>query len=248
MSSVSNDSQIAQLLNPTTQPTDYPIVSADVVSSSLDHAILTDSTGRSFILPSEESIHGITPELGEKVTALVINDHTQPAIVSLTHPGIIGSAAALFVPELRTGQLRIMSYSRIPGVRAKIAVASTTPDVDPLMTFLGRRANRIKALTNFLKGERIDAIVWHGDREQFLKNAFAPAEVSWVKVFDREAVVAVPGHLVSSGVGEGGLNSALAGRLTGYHVSVVNADTTTPDTIVLEDVLSSIASVPSSAH
>jgi transcription antitermination factor NusA-like protein len=52
-----------------------------------------------------------------------------------------------------------------------------------------------------------------------------PVEVIDVYVQRENAIVMVEEHQLSGGIGEGGLNAQLAGRLTGLYVQVVKAGT-----------------------
>jgi transcription antitermination factor NusA-like protein len=49
----------------------------------------------------------------------------------------------LEVPEIEDGLLEIKAAARDPGVRAKIAVKSNDPRVDPIGTCVGMRGSRV---------------------------------------------------------------------------------------------------------
>jgi N utilization substance protein A len=101
-----------------------------------------------------------------------------------------------------------------------MAVAATIEALDPVAATVGKSANRVRALSGLLDGERLDVVAWHGDVSQYLVNAFAPAEVSAVTLHATKATVAVARHLMPAAVGERGLNALLAGQLTGVTVEV----------------------------
>jgi N utilization substance protein A len=67
-------------------------------------------------------------------------------------------------------------------MRAKIAVKSNDPRVDPIGTCVGMRGSRVTAVTNELAGERVDIILWSADPAQFVIGALAPAEVQSIVV------------------------------------------------------------------
>jgi hypothetical protein len=67
-------------------------------------------------------------------------------------------------------------------MRAKIAVKSNDPRVDPIGTCVGMRGSRVTAVTNELSGERVDIILWSADPAQFVIGALAPAEVQSIVV------------------------------------------------------------------
>jgi hypothetical protein len=83
------------------------------------------------------------------------------------------------VPEVsEEGIVEIKAAARDPGMRAKIAVKSNDPRVDPQGTCIGVRGTRVTAVTNELNGERVDIVLWSPDPAQFVINALAPAEVN----------------------------------------------------------------------
>ena len=117
-----------------------------------------------------------------------------------------------------------MGLARSPGVRAKIAVAATVDGLDPVATIVGRGANRVRALSSLLGGERLDVVAWHGDVSVYLQNAFAPAAVNKITTLSpRDLEVMVPRHQMAAAVGERGLNASLAGQLVGVNVTVIPA-------------------------
>ena len=86
------------------------------------------------------------------------------------------------MPVIEEGLLEIKAAARDPGMRAKIAVKSNDPRIDPIGTCVGMRGSRVQAVTGELAGERVDIILWSADPAQFVINALAPAEVSSIIV------------------------------------------------------------------
>lgn len=212
---------IEELLSFTETPDNRPTATGTVTAVSPNGAAVTLRDGRSAILPLGEAPSQKLPAVGTTHDFLELDDSNEIIILSLTHPSLVAALMAGVVPELRSGQLQVLGVSRLPGVRAKVAVAATDEDLDPVAAVVGRAANRVKFLSDRLNGERVDIIPWHEDRVQLLRNAFAPAEVSSVAMDGRRAAVSVPPHRMSAAVGRGGLNASLAGRLAGMRVTVV---------------------------
>jgi N utilization substance protein A len=52
----------------------------------------------------------------------------------------------------------ILGAARDPGVRAKIAVRSNEPRIDPGGACVGMRGSRVQAVSNEIAGERVDII------------------------------------------------------------------------------------------
>ncbi|HBF99111.1 MAG TPA: transcription termination/antitermination protein NusA, partial [Alphaproteobacteria bacterium] len=67
------------------------------------------------------------------------------------------------VPEIYDGIIEIKAVARDPGSRAKIAVISSDPSIDPVGACVGMRGSRVQAVVNELQGEKIDIIQWNPD-------------------------------------------------------------------------------------
>jgi N utilization substance protein A len=80
-------------------------------------------------------------------------------------------------PEVAEGIVVIKSAAREPGIRAKIAVASSDPDVDPVGACVGVKGARVQNVVQELRGEKVDIVPWDGDETRFVCNSLAPAEV-----------------------------------------------------------------------
>ncbi|HKJ77667.1 MAG TPA: transcription termination/antitermination protein NusA, partial [Gammaproteobacteria bacterium] len=117
----------------------------------------------------------------------------------------------------------IMSASRDPGLRAKIAVRSNDPRIDPVGACVGMRGSRVQTVTNELNGERVDIILWDDNPAQFVVNAMSPADVVSI-VVDEDAHsmdVAVGEEQLSQAIGRNGQNVRLASELTGWELNVM---------------------------
>ena len=57
------------------------------------------------------------------------------------------------MPEIEEGLPEIKVAARDPGSRAKIAVKSNDPRVDPIGTCVGMRGSRVQAVTGELAGK-----------------------------------------------------------------------------------------------
>jgi N utilization substance protein A len=117
-----------------------------------------------------------------------------------------------------------MQVAREPGGRAKIAVASKDPDVDPVGACVGMKGTRVQAVVQELRGEKIDIVTWDGDPAKFICNALSPAEIIRVIVDEtnRSMEVVVPDDQLSLAIGKRGQNVRLASRLTGWKLDVTS--------------------------
>lgn len=126
------------------------------------------------------------------------------------------------VPEIAEGIVQIMGAAREPGVRAKIAVASSDADIDPVGACVGMKGSRVQNVVQELRGEKIDIIPWHVDQAKFVCNALAPAEISRVIIDESNAAmeVIVPDEFLSIAIGKRGQNVRLASKLTNWRLDV----------------------------
>jgi N utilization substance protein A len=148
-------------------------------------------------------------------------------MLSRTAPEFIMKLFELEVPEIEEGLLEIKAAARDPGLRAKIAVVSHDPRIDPIGTCIGLRGSRVTSVTNELAGERVDIIHWSADPAQYVINALAPAEVSSIVVDeDRHAMdVVVDEEQLAMAIGRGGQNVRLASELTGWELNIMSRET-----------------------
>jgi len=147
-------------------------------------------------------------------------------ILSRTAPQFIMKLFELEVPEIEDGLLEIKSAARDPGVRAKIAVKSNDPRVDPIGTCVGMRGSRVTAVTNELSGERVDIVLWSADPAQFVIGALAPAEVSSIVVDEEKHSmdVVVDEANLAIAIGRSGQNVRLASELTGWTINLMTVE------------------------
>ena len=144
--------------------------------------------------------------------------------VSRTSKELLIELFKLEVPEIGEGLIQILGAARDPGLRAKIAVRSEDPRIDPVGACVGMRGSRVQAVSNELGGERVDIILWDENPAQFVINAMSPAEVVSILV-DEDAGsmdVAVVEEQLSQAIGRNGQNVRLASQLTGWELNVMN--------------------------
>ena len=147
-------------------------------------------------------------------------------ILSRTVPEFLVKLFELEVPELEDGLLEIKAAARDPGSRAKIAVKSNDPRIDPIGTCVGMRGSRVQAVTSELAGERVDIVLWNPDPAQFVINALAPAEVSSIVVDEEKHSmdIVVEEENLAQAIGRTGQNVRLAGDLTGWELNIMTPD------------------------
>lgn len=143
-------------------------------------------------------------------------------IVSRTHPGLVKRLFELEVPEIHDGTVEIMSISREPGSRTKIAVKSTAENVDPVGACVGQKGSRVQAVVDELRGEKIDIIKWSKEPSEFIAASLSPSKVTSIEINEAEksARVVVPDYQLSLAIGKEGQNARLAAKLTGWKIDI----------------------------
>lgn len=140
-----------------------------------------------------------------------------------TAPEFLIELFKLEVPEVGQGLIEVLSAARDSGLRAKIAVKSNDPRLDPVGACVGMRGSRVQSVSNELAGERIDIILWDDNPAQYVINAMSPAAVTSIVVDeDKNSMdIAVEDEKLSQAIGRGGQNVKLASQLTGWELNVM---------------------------
>src|SRR5437588_5139927 len=190
------------------------------------------------ILPEREQILGERYNPGDRIRAYVLEVRRTakgPQIsLSRTHPGYLARLFQTEIPEIQEGVVLVKATAREAGERAKVAVASTKRDVDPIGACVGLRGTRIQVISRELRGEKIDIIEWSNDPASFVARALSPAKVSSVTIAEEPdpeggaapgdtqtaALVVVPDNQLSLAIGKKGQNARLAAKLTGMRIDI----------------------------
>ncbi len=178
------------------------------------------------VLPSKEQIPREIFRQGDRIRAFVLEvkkiSKGPQVILSRTHPHFLIKLFLFEVPEIGDGVVSIINAAREPGSRAKIAVISKNPDVDPVGACVGMKGSRVQNVVQELRGERIDIIPWNMDPAKFVVNALAPAIISKVIIdqSNRNMEVIVPDDQLSLAIGKRGQNVRLASKLTNWRIDV----------------------------
>ena len=163
---------------------------------------------------------------GDRVRAFindVIKSTTQPQIVlSRTCPDFLIKLFEMEVPEIYEGIVKIISAAREPGSRAKIAVVSNDPNVDPVGACVGMKGSRVQSVVNELRGEKIDIVPYAENPAKFVCNSLAPAEITKV-IIDEEnhsMQIIVADDQLSLAIGKKGQNVRLAVQLSTWRLDI----------------------------
>ncbi|NEX19570.1 transcription termination/antitermination protein NusA [Thiorhodococcus mannitoliphagus] len=180
------------------------------------------------LVPRDHVIPRESVRPGDRLRGYLYDVRSEPKgpqlFVSRTAPELLIELFKLEVPEVGEGLIQILGAARDPGSRAKIAVRTSDPRIDPVGACVGMRGSRVQAVSNELNGERVDIILWDDNPAQFVINAMSPADVVSI-VIDEEARsmdVAVKEENLAQAIGRFGQNVRLATQLSGWELNVMN--------------------------
>ncbi len=191
-------------------------------------SIVVDLGRTEAFIPYKEQIPGEQYKPGDRIEGYILE------VKQLTRgPQIIMSRACeqymikLFeqhVPELSDGTIEIIRVAREAGARAKMAVVSKDPSVDPVGACVGMKGTRVEAVRQELKGEKIDIFPYEEEITRLAVNALLPAEISRVFLdeVNREMEVVVPDDQLSLAIGKKGQNVRLAGKILGWKLDILS--------------------------
>ena len=178
------------------------------------------------ILPEKEQVPRERYRQGDRIRAYIVSvemtSRGPQIVLSRTHPGMLAKLFEQEVPEIYEGIVEVKGAAREPGGRAKIAVSSRDPDVDPVGACVGMKGTRVQAVVQELRGEKIDIVHWTADQAEYVCRALAPAKVSKIIIDDEghNMEVVVPDDQLSLAIGKKGQNVRLASRLAGWRIDV----------------------------
>ena len=184
------------------------------------------------ILSVSEQVPGEALTEGQHVKVYLVevrrSTRGPQVLVSRTHPNLVKRLFELEVPEIFDGIVEVKSIAREAGSRTKMAVWSSDGNIDPIGACVGPKGQRVAAIVDELRGEKIDIIKYSEDPAQFIAAALAPADVVDVQLADegKSCRVIVPDDQLSLAIGKEGQNARLAAHLTGYKIDIKPASWT----------------------
>ena len=196
------------------------------------------------ILPLKNRIKGEKFNVNDTVSGILRSVKFQKDGVALeisrTTPKMLEALLENEVPEIKDGEVLIHKSARIPGDRAKVALFTSNPRIDPIGATVGTKGVRINAVSRELNGENIDCIEYSEVPEIFIARALSPAQILGVKISPNEstqenkdeqstqenkekrqkAKVLIATEQKSKAIGKSGINIRLACMLTGYDIEL----------------------------
>lgn len=192
--------------------------------------VIVDFGRTEAVIRRDELIPRENFRVGERIRAYIYDvrrEKTGPQVfLSRTHPDFMKKLFSQEVPEIYDSIIEIVAVARDPGSRAKIAVLSHDPSVNPVLSCVGVRGARVQAVVSELQGEKIDIIEYSDDPATFIVNALSSAEVSKVVIDEdnNRIEVVVPDDQLSLAIGRRGQNVRLASQLIGWNIDILTEE------------------------
>ncbi len=209
------------------------IVTGQVVAVDEEQNTFVEIEDARAILPLKSRIKGEKFKVNDTIKAILRNVRFSKEGIyielSRTTPKMLEALLEQEVPEIKDGEVVIFKSARIPGDRAKVAVYSTSPRVDPVGSSVGSKGVRINAVSKELCGENIDCIEYSEIPEIFITKAIAPAQIVSVKILantdeEKKATISLMSDQKSKAIGKNGVNIRLASMLTGFELELEEID------------------------
>lgn len=149
-----------------------------------------------------------------------VNDHQ--VILDRAAGAFLRKLMELEIPEVFEKIVEIKAVARIAGYKSKVIVSSREKNIDPVGTCVGIGGSRIKPILTEIGGEKIDIIEYVDSLEEMVKASLKPATVERVELVNKEeAFVWVEDDQRSYAIGKSGQNIALASRLLGVNIKLM---------------------------
>ena len=204
------------------------VFTGEIYNAWSKEVIILDEDGNELHLPKTEQIPGERFKKNDTVRAIIksveMRNNTTPYItLSRTSDEFLERLFEQEVPEIADGLITVKKVVRVPGDRAKVAVESYDDRVDPIGACIGVKGSRILGIVRELRNENIDVIPWSSNPTLLIQRALSPGMVSNIDMGkspeDKVKVYMLPDE-VKKGIGRGGVNVLLAGKLIGREIEV----------------------------
>lgn len=203
----------------------HEMVNGTVETIEEKHVLV--NLGRTFaLLLKQNQIPNETYTEGQPIKVVItkVDDKSKGSIVSVsrTDATLVKRLFEINVPEIYEGIVEIKAIAREAGERTKMAVYSHNPNIDPIGSCIGPKGQRVQAIIDELKGEKIDIFQWSEDITELIKNSLSPAGVLAVIPNPNKPglLVVVEDNQLSLAIGKGGKNARLAYKLTGNKIDI----------------------------
>ncbi len=177
------------------------------------------------ILPRKEQIPGEYFRQGALIKAYIFAvDPKDGILLSRTHPCFLKLLFEAEVPEIKEGIIEIKNATRLPGIRAKVAVASSDLKIDPVGACVGVGGSRVQLVVKELAGEKIDVIQWSQNPLLYISRALSGVKILREDIDEerKRVQIVVSEEELPIAIGKNGQNVLLCSKLTGYGIDIIS--------------------------
>jgi N utilization substance protein A len=178
------------------------------------------------VMPLHEQPMGSHFKINDRLKVLIVDVRDTPKgpmiVLSRKTPNLVVKLFEQEVPEIADGTVKIIGVAREAGVRTKIAVTSSSTDVDPVGACVGMKGSRVQMVVRELDNEKVDIVPYSADPRRFIGSALNPAKIQAIHLNESEKraeVIVAMGNLAIA-IGRKGQNTKLAARLTGWRLDI----------------------------
>lgn len=202
------------------------VIFGNVIHVDSDETTFIEFDDLKAYMPRKNRIKNENFKIGDIVKAVIkrvyIDKKNSIKIeLSRTTPRFLEALLEASVPEIADKSVLIQASARIPGRRAKVALTSISPNIDPIGSTVGVKGVRINAVSKELCGENIDVIEFSSEPTLMISRAMAPAIINSVVIQDQKAIVRINPEQKSKAIGKDGINIRLAAMLTGFEIELI---------------------------
>lgn len=178
------------------------------------------------VMPRNEKIPSEQYRIGEHIAVYLKEiDEERPRacmVVSRSDERFVEQLFEREVSEIGEGLIEIKGISRDAGFRSKVAVHSTSSEIDPVGSCVGMRGSRVRSIVRELNGEKVDIVVWSDDLVTYVRNAMQPAELESVSIDEENHTINIIARedQYSLAIGKRGQNARLASKLLGWKIDI----------------------------
>lgn len=205
----------------------YEMVTARVLEEEKDFYRIEINKDVITMLPKKEALPTDRFHVGDRVKVYVTDVEMKtkgPKIyVSRTHVALVTRLLEEYVPEIKDGTIEVLGIARDPGDRSKVGLKSNNDNVDVIGATVGEGGVRIKEISKFLSGEKIDLFRWSDNEQELIGNSLQPAPVvavTRVNPKEKSALAIVPDAQLSLAIGKLGQNVKLAVQASGWSIDI----------------------------
>lgn len=205
----------------------YEMVTARILEVEEDFyriEITKDVTTR---LPRTEALPDEKLYVGDRIRVYITEVEMRKkgikVFVSRRHNNLVLKLLEEHIPEIKDGTIEILGIARDPGDRSKVGLRSNNPNVDPIGASVGEGGQRIKEISKFIAGEKIDLFRWSENERELIANSLQPSTVIAVTQVDpkkKSAIAIVPDDQLSLAIGKLGQNVKLAVQASGWNIDI----------------------------